>query len=182
MLSKEDVIRHTKQWVNEIVVKLNLCPFAKYEVEKDSIRYVVFEEGDIPKVLEFLMVECDKLDANKDIETSLLIFPQLFKSFDDYLDFVDMGTILLKESGYEGIYQLATFHPDYCFYGEDPSDNSNFTNRSPYPMLHLLRENSLEQAIDRFPLIESIPKRNIELMRSMDTEVLVNLLKACMKV
>lgn len=179
--SNDDVIRHTKKWVNDVVVGFNFCPFAKFEVDKDSIRYSVFEGGEEAQALEFLLEECDLLDSNENVETSLLLFPRHFASFDDYLNLVDMANALLEERGYEGVYQLATFHPEYCFFGEEPSDNSNYTNRSPYPTLHLLREESLEQALDRFPQIGSIPGRNIELTREMDAVFLKGLLQACYK-
>lgn len=126
-----------------------------------------------------LMLECDRLDTDTDIETTLLIYPHAFSLFDDYLDFLELAETLMCEQGYEGIYQLASFHPDYCFEGSYINDPANYTNRSPYPMLHLIRETSLEQAINCYPDPDNIPQRNIELTRSLGLTKLQNLLAAC---
>jgi hypothetical protein len=109
----------------------------------------------------------------------LLIFSTSLSHFDDYLDFLHVAEQLLSAQGYEGVYQLASFHPDYCFDGANIDDPANYTNRSPYPMLHLLRESSLEKAIDRHPHPEQIPAHNIALTRQLGLAKMQALLAAC---
>ncbi len=154
-------------WLTSFIIKYNICPFAKKEHDKGSIYYAVIESKNTALCLEAVFLECQRLDTEKEIETTLVIYPDHFTDFNDYLDFLSMAESLLTEQGYEGIYQLASFHPDYCFAGESQSDPANYTNRSPYPMLHLIRENSLENALKTFPQPELIPQRNIQLTRKM---------------
>ena len=113
------------------------------------------------------MVEVQWLDEHSETATTLLVFPTLFKNFDHYLDFVELAESMLVDQGYEGVYQLATFHPDYCFDGAEPDDAANYTNRSPYAMVHLLREESVEQAIAFYGDTDAIPERNIAKLTAM---------------
>ena len=132
--------------------------------------------------LQELIYSCEQLDRESDIETSLLILPNGLADFDDYLDFLDLANELMHKQGYEGIYQLASFHPDYCFDGVDAADASNFTNRSPYPMLHLIRESSLEKVLAHYPSPEEIPVRNINYTQTLGVNVLQQILKdVCVK-
>lgn len=169
-MTSERIIEQTKQWLRSFIIKYNICPFAKQEDDKDSIYYAVVEEKEINHCLESIFNQCQHLDQNPHIETILLIFPAYFGQFDDYLDFLSLAESLLNEQGYEGIYQLASFHPLYCFADEDPSDPANYTNRSPYPMIHLIREASLEQALQSYPNPELIPERNIKLTRKLGSK------------
>lgn len=171
----------TQSWLKTIVIDYGLCPFAKHELERGAIYFTVANDTDLEGCLLKLMQECDRLDTNPDIETTLLIFPDNFKVFDDYLDFLGLAEALLIEQDYEGIYQLASFHPDYCFAGSKQDDPSNYTNRSPYPMLHLLRESSIEQAVTHYPDAENIPQRNIDLTRKLGLAKMQALLAACYK-
>jgi len=152
------IIRQTQKWLSTVVIAHNLCPFAKREFENDRIYYAVIEAQGLEAQLEQVILECAALDINADRETSLLIFPNALFDFGDYLDMLDLATALFKEQGYEGIYQLASFHPEYCFEGAKPDDPANYTNRSPYPMLHILRETSVEQALKTYPNSEKIPQ------------------------
>lgn len=179
-LSSELVISQTKSWLKDVVIDLNLCPFAKFEVDRNAVRYHVDDKKDKKDMLEAVIDECRYLDNDENIETTLLIYPLQFSSFDSYLDFTDLANDLLAAQGYEGIYQIATFHPDYCFEGEPKEDPSNYTNRSPYPMLHFIREASLEETLNKFPNAESIPYRNIELTREVGADKMKSLLQACM--
>lgn len=172
-------INATQIWLKKLVIGYNFCPFAKREQERDSIRYSVDHHIDLETCLLKVMLECLKLDTDTSIETTLLIYTRAYQSFDDYLDFLAMAEALIDEQGYEGIYQIASFHPEYCFEGVSLDDPSNYTNRSPYPMLHLLREASIEQAINHHPDIESVPQRNIELARNLGLTKLQILLAAC---
>lgn len=174
----EKYIIQTKNWVQTVIIGLNFCPFASREFDKGSIRYSILK-GPIEHCLESLILECDLLEADKTVETTLLILPEGFEKFDFFLYLLDLASDLLADQGYEGIYQLASFHPDYCFAGVPAEDPANYTNRSPYPMLHLLREESLDKALEHHPDPEGIPLRNIELARKMGEEKLKNLRAAC---
>jgi hypothetical protein len=176
----EPFIRATQAWLTSIIIAHNICPFAQREQERGSIRFSVDQQTDIDACLLNLILECDRLDTDTDIETTLLIYAHAFKSFDDYLDFLAVAEDLLIDQGYEGIYQLASFHPDYCFEGASQDDPANYTNRSPYPMLHLLRETSIDRAVSSYPDVDNIPQRNIELTRSLGLAKLQTLLAACM--
>ncbi len=175
-MPNSNVIEHTQQWIEAIVVGLNFCPFAKRELRKHAVRFVLNENGDLQEGLEQLVAECEFLDAHPETETTLLILPNGFEDFLHYLDLTQLAEDLLTEQGYEGVYQVASFHPEYCFADADTDDAANYTNRSPYPMLHLLREASLDIAIDNFPDIDSIPETNMQKARSMGAHYFQNML------
>lgn len=156
-------IEATKQWLDEIIIELNFCPFAKKEFVNNTIHYHVSQQTQVKKALEELIAQCHFLKENAQLETSLLIYSDGFRAFERYLDLVDYGNDLLIESGFEGIFQLATMHPEYCFADEDFDDASNFTNRSPYPMLHIIREASMEKVLKVYKNPEQIPENNIAL-------------------
>ncbi len=172
-------IAATQAWLTNIIIAHGICPFAKREVERGSIRYSVDDNSDMENCLLTLTLECDRLDSDAAIATTLLIYPNSFSVFDDYLDFLDLAEALLAAQGYDGIYQLASFHPDYCFDGAKHNDPANYTNRSPYPMLHLLRESSIEHAISNYPHPETIPERNIALTRQLGLAKMQALLALC---
>ena len=167
MSNESAVIRQTQEWLEQVVIKLNLCPFAASPYNQQRIHYSVCRETDTGQRLRALMQEIDHLEDDAAIETCLLLFPDKALTFDAYLDLLAMANALLDECGYSGVFQLASFHPDYCFEGATMNDAANYTNRSPYPMLHLLREHSLEQAISNHPDTENIPARNIKKMRAL---------------
>ncbi len=173
------IAQETKNWVERVVMKYNICPFARREVERGSIRYTVIEESKIHMVLQAFIAECEQLDANPEIETTLFVLPRGFEGFYPYLDLVDMASDLLLEQGYEGVYQLATMHPDYCFDGEPMDEPSNYTNRSPYPMLHIIREKSMEHALANYNDPESIPERNIKFTQRKGSDFFAKLLSEC---
>ncbi len=166
----EQIISQTKTWLTSFIIKYNICPFAKQEYDRGSIHYAVINSNKTEHCLQAVISECLRLDAQADIETTLIIYPNHLSQFDDYLDFLSLAESLLIAQDYEGIYQLASFHPQYCFEGESPMDPANYTNRSPYPMLHLIREASLEHALKSFPHPESIPERNIKVTRELGIE------------
>jgi len=169
-------VEESKSWLEQVVIGHNFCPFAKQEFDQDKIRFVLSETGDIERALQTLISECERLDDIDEIETTLIIYSDMFSGFEDFLDFVDLANQLITMQGYEGIYQLATFHPDYCFAGESEDDAANYTNRSPYPMLHLIREQSLEKAVKHYPSPELIPENNIRLAREKGQAYFKNLL------
>lgn len=180
---EQEVIAQTEKWLRSVVIEHSFCPFAQREFAAGRIRYVVINGQGMANSLHALIEECEKLDQDASIETSLLVYPEAYQRFDDYLDLVAMAEDLLAEQGYEGIYQVASFHPDYCFDGEEESDAANFTNRSPYPVLHLLREASLEAALEAYPGDPTkIPERNIKLAREIGEPALRALFESCFKV
>lgn len=167
MMNRDNVIKKTQTWLQGFIVKLNICPFAKREIEGGGLKIHVADTPLLPSALEELLMELLFLDTNPSVATTLLVFPALFKDFFQYLDFVEYAELLLQEQGYEGTYQLATFHPDYCFAGTDFDDVSNYTNRSPYPMLHILREEDVEKAIAYYGDTTKIPENNIATMNKL---------------
>ncbi len=166
-MATKKIINKTKKWLTSFIIPYNICPFARQAYEQKGIYYSVVELKKIDQCLEAVFTEYQRLDIHQKIETTLIIFPHQFPLFIDYLDFLDLAQSLLIDQNYEGIYQLASFHPYYCFEGEAISDPANYTNRSPYPMLHLIRESSLEQALQSYPNPELIPERNIKLTREL---------------
>lgn len=164
------VIERTKNWIREIVIGLNFCPFARKPFKDELILYKVEDTSDRSIALESLIETCNYLEENPAMETALLIFPNGFSDFEEYLDLVDLSEKLLKAEGFEGVYQVASFHPNYIFAGSNEDDPANYTNRSPYPMLHLLREDLLEIAIDKHANVDDIPNQNIAKAQSLGLE------------
>ena len=177
----QNIIDQTQCWVKNIIVGHNFCPFAKRELERGSIRYSVNNNTDLESALQAMIDECVHLDDNNDIETTLLILSEGFQDFEKYLDLVELGEKLIDDQGYEGIYQFASFHPDYCFAGAEQDDPANYTNRSPYPMLHLIREASMEQALKNYPEPEKIPDRNVDHARELGLDEMKRQLDLCRK-
>lgn len=151
-----------REWVAEVVVGLNFCPFAHREVEKNRVLYVDSSAQSIESALADLAGAMQQLLEHEQIETTLLVLSQGFHDFDDYLDLLDYAQLTLREFNLEGTLQIASFHPDYQFADTADDDVSNYTNRAPFPVLHLLREVSLEKVLARYPNPEAIPERNIE--------------------
>lgn len=168
-----------RAWLETVVIGLDLCPFAAKPFRQDGIRFSICRSVDTARGLERLIEECRHLDTDLSINTTLLIYPHSLHEFDDYLDFLSLAETLLSEQGYDGIYQLASFHPDYCFADSDSDDPANYTNRSPYPILHLLREDSISEAIERHPDPENIPRRNIAFVRNLGKSHLHALIASC---
>ncbi|MFG6159483.1 DUF1415 domain-containing protein [Halomonas sp. 1390] len=174
--SRPDPLAATRAWVETFVVAHDVCPFAGREVARDSIRSVAVPARDREAALLTLFDECRHLEANPEVETTLLVLTEGLEDFDDYLDLLEIAEALLADQGYEGTFQLASFHPDYVFADAEPDDPANFTNRSPYPMWHLLREAGLERALEHHPDPEGIPARNVEAMRELGHEALAEAL------
>jgi hypothetical protein len=173
------VIEQTRQWIQDVVVGCNFCPFVSKELKADTIHYRVENGLEVADLRQALLDECRWLDEQPATETSLVIFPNALANFEDYLDFLEMAERLLVKRGYESVYQLASFHPLYRFADAAEDDPANYTNRSLYPMLHLLREASLEQALERYPDPEMIPERNVQLAREKGSAYLERLRAAC---
>lgn len=184
MPSSETIIAQTRCWVERAVVALNLCPFAKKPVEGEQVRYVVSRAENEETLLADMQQELEHLRATdpKLIETTVLIHPYVLNDFFDYNDFLAVVDAFLEETGYAGEFQVASLHPDYQFAGTEPDDAENYTNRSPYPVLHLLREALLEKAILSYARPDKIPERNIRTMETVGAEKMVQLLDECMKI
>jgi hypothetical protein len=169
---EDPVIQETRAWLEKAVIGLNLCPFAKPVHVAGRIRYAVSQAETPEALLADLFEELQTLAAADpgEIETTLLIHPRALADFLDYNDFLDDADAALEELDLVGEIQVASFHPRYQFAGTGPDDIENYTSRSPYPMLHLLREASVERAVAAFPDTDQIPERNIETLRSLGYE------------
>jgi hypothetical protein len=165
--SDDAVVAATRHWLTEAVIGLNLCPFAKAVHVKDQIRYVVSHATDMEGALTDLETELQTLmAADPDaVDTTLLIVPHALGDFLDYNDCLFFADRMLKQLRLEGIVQIASFHPQYQFEDSQPDDIENYTNRAPHPILHLLREDSIERAVQAFPDAEEIYERNQETLR-----------------
>jgi uncharacterized protein len=171
-MSREDPIAATRRWLERAVIGLNLCPFAKAVHAKGQVRYRL-SDADTP---EALLVDLgDELLRLRDtpaeeIDTTLLVHPRVLRDFLDYNDFLDDADALVAELDLEGVIQVASFHPDYQFAGAAPDDVGNFTNRAPFPTLHLLREDSVSRAVEAFPDPDAIVERNQDTLRRLGIE------------
>jgi len=175
------VIAETRAWVDRAVIGLNLCPFAKAPQVKGQVRYVVSDATEPEALLAHLIDELKLLaEAPPErIETTLLIHPQVLTDFADYNDFLAVADSAVDEFGLQGVIQVASFHPQYQFAGTAPDDVANATNRSPYPMLHLIREASIDRAVAAFPQAAAIFEANIATMQRLGAEGWAALQQQC---
>ena len=172
MTTAEEIVAATKRWLQQAVIGLDLCPFAKAVYVNDQIRYAITNADTPEALLEDLIGELQALVVADpaETETTLLIHPRVFDDFLDYNDFLGVAEETVADLGLEGILQVASFHPRYQFAGTEPDDIENYTNRSPYPMLHLLREESVERAVEAFPDTAQIYEKNIATLRQLGHE------------
>ena len=163
------VTDHTRQWLEKAVIGLNLCPFAKAPHVKNLVRISVSQARHLDGFLEDLDRELQLLADTppEQLETTLLVHPTLFADFLQFNDMLDTAEAAIADNGLEGIIQIAPFHPDFRFEGTEADDIGNYTNRSPYPTLHLIREDSIAKAAEAFPDAEAIFGRNIALLEKM---------------
>jgi hypothetical protein len=168
-MTDAEVLAATRQWLEKAVIGLNLCPFAKAVYVKNQVRLVVSKARHADDLLEELDRELDLLVATPadEIDTTLLIHPTLFEDFLDFNDFMEIAEGVVDEHELEGVVQLASFHPKFQFEGTEPDDLGNYTNRAPFAMLHLLREDSVERAVQAYPDAENIFSRNIETLNQL---------------
>ena len=165
----DDVLATTRHWLEAAVIGLNLCPFAKAVYVKNQVRLVVSQARHADDLLEELDRELDLLVATSsdEIDTTLLIHPTLFEDFLDFNDFLEVADGVVDEHALEGVIQLASFHPQFQFDGTSAEDISNYTNRAPFAMLHLLREASVERAVAAFPEADTIFEKNIATLEKL---------------
>ena len=164
-----DPIAETRRWLERAVIGLNLCPFAKAVHAKGQVRYVLSAATTPEGLLEQLAAELLVLRETPaaQVDTTLLVHPDVLGDFLDYNDFLEQADALVVELGLEGVLQVASFHPQYQFAGSEPDDIANYTNRSPHPTLHLLREDSVERAVAAYPDPDAIIDRNIETLTTL---------------
>ena len=165
----EAMIANTQAWLEKAVIGLNLCPFAKAVHVKRQVRYVVSDASTEDALLADLLQELEWLyDADpEEVETTLLIHPYVLNDFLDYNEFLEVADAAVSELELDGEIQVASFHPDYQFADSRPDDIENFSNRAPYPTLHLLRETSVAKAVAAFPDAARIYQHNIETLRAL---------------
>ncbi|HET6598648.1 MAG TPA: DUF1415 domain-containing protein [Burkholderiaceae bacterium] len=175
------VLSETRAWVERVVIGLNLCPFAKAPWARGQIRFVVSDATEPLPLLATLEAEMRRLiEADPaQVETTLLIHPQVLTDFSDYNDFLDLADAALEKLALDGVLQIASFHPDYQFAGTAPDDVSNATNRSPYPTLHLLREASVDRAVAAFPEAATIFEANVRTLKALGPDGWADVLSQC---
>ena len=179
LLSVDEITGTVRYWIESFVIDMNLCPFAKRELANKRVRFAVTDAVTEAHLLTTLQTELELLGNDPLVETTLLIHAHLLQNFSDYNQFLDHADSLLRQMKLEGVYQIASFHPDYQFEGTDAEDAQNYTNRSPYPLLHIIREASLERAIAGFEHVDQIPLRNIAHMNKLGQARLAELMQTC---
>ncbi len=166
------ITQQVDQWLNDVVIGLNLCPFAAKPQRNKQIKIFVSKATQEEALLEDILLQLIELSTTEPekLETTLVVVPNMLQDFWDYNFCIDWVEGLLKQQDWEGIFQVATFHPDYCFGGAAPEDDENLTNRSPYPIFHLIREESMEKVLKHYPDPESIPDTNIARVSALSEE------------
>ncbi|MCV6590728.1 MAG: DUF1415 domain-containing protein [Marinobacterium sp.] len=177
------VVEQTRNWVESVVVGLNLCPFAAPVIRQQSIRYAESAARDDESVIQDFLLELDRLQQTDEAElsTTLVIYPAVFEDFAHYLDLLSIMEDLLEQTGLDGIFQLASFHPDYLFDGVPEDDRSHWTNRAPYPTVHIIREGEMSRVLMHYKNPEQIPERNMGVLRNLSDEKLAELYPHLMK-
>ncbi len=175
--SNSQSVQLVDEWLTNVVIGLNLCPFAKKPYKQNQIRYAEITETSQAALTEALHDELTRLENSKEseIETSVLIITQQLSDFYEYNEFLEIADDLIDNNGWRGVFQIASFHPDYQFAGTAPSDKENLTNRAPFPLLHLIRESSLDKAVDAHPDVDSIPEQNIIKMNQLTKQQIAEL-------
>ncbi|MDB5337004.1 MAG: hypothetical protein JWN70_2623 [Planctomycetaceae bacterium] len=168
----ESVEQQVRQWVERIVIGLNLCPFAATPYKNGQVRITISEAATGETLLDDLRRELQLLKDSpvETLETTMIVVTRMLAEFDDYNQFLEDADILLQDEDWAVDYQIASFHPHYMFGGTRANDPGNLTNRSPWPILHILREASIDQALEEYPDPDSIPRRNVRLMKSLSRQ------------
>jgi hypothetical protein len=178
-MSDSPYVQATKKWFEKFVLALNLCPFAHKPAQEGKIRFVMSEARNADQLVRTLLPELMFLYDHEpdEWETTLIVHPHCLNNWDDFWDFLGIVEELIDEAGLTGIFQVVGFHPDYLFGGEEPGDASHFTNHSPFPTMHILREESLSGAVESHPDVEGIPVANVKKLRELGTGILGKKLK-----
>ncbi len=164
----QPIIDSVNYWLEQAVIGLGLCPFAQSACQKQGIRFAISDSEQGEQLLLDLYDECRHLEARQSLETTLLISPFCLNEFDEFNQFLDSVDKLLDFYDWQGVFQIASFHPEYQFAGTSKGDRDNWTNRAPYPILHILRESSLQGAVAGYPAVKDIPHLNIQRMQQLD--------------
>ncbi len=169
MTNNEIALKRTQNWLEDFVLGLNLCPFARHPFRNEKVHYVVYEGDNLENLTQIVVKELDFLNRVTPavVETTIIILLDALKDFDEYLDFLEVVEFVVEKLDMDVAFQIASFHPQYQFEGTDETDAENYTNRSPFPMLHLLREDSVTRAVEAFPEVGDIPARNIQTMNDL---------------
>lgn len=178
-VSDDVIIQQTSTWLRQVVIGCNFCPFAAKAVLEKRVRMRVCNSSDDETIYEMLHEELEYLDSNPDCETVLLILPNTYPEFEKFYDLYLGGEVLLGEVNYDLIFQLVSFHPQYLFVESELDDPANYTNRSPYPTIQILREDSIDEILESYPDIDQIPNRNIEYSRNKGLAYMQALLASC---
>lgn len=171
-LASDRFVADVARWLNEVVIGLNLCPFSGKPTRENRVRFFVSDAADDEILLQDLQQEMELLDEKpaSEIETTLVIVPDHLQDFFDYNQFLNWANQLLKRNRWVGVYQLATFHPHYCFAHAEPEDTENLTNRAPYPILHIIREASLEKVLEYYEGVGKVPENNKKCVEALSFE------------
>ena len=177
-VAQKEIVARTRFWLYKIVVGLDLCPFASAVINDQRMRLEVTDSSTLEATLAAVLGELDLLQQldESSIATSLLVFSHGFDDFDDFWSLVDIANELLQQVGLEGVIQIASFHPDYCFDGVPEDDVSHYTNRSPFPMLHFIREAQLSRVLENYPNPGEIPENNIRRLQELGKDEVLKLL------
>ncbi len=169
MIKTAQVESQVWQWLDKAVIGLNLCPFAKKPRANNQIKLVISQADNSNDLTNDLLAEFDFLTNTpaEQTDTTVIVIPNFLTDFTDYLHVLDVADMLIDQMGYRGTFQLASFHPNYQFDGTEPNDAENLTNTAPFPMLHLIREDSMEKVLSKYPDPESIPVNNIKMVQSL---------------
>lgn len=176
----EQVDRRVRAWLEQFVVGLNVCPFARPVVSSEALRVVVCEATQHQDITAAFMTELDLIQRSSEsmVATTLLAIPYALRDFEEYLDFIKEAESLLEAVGLSGVIQLASFHPEYQFEGEPAESAGHYTNRAPFALIHFLREEMMTRALDQFPDPEQIPLRNIQRLEAMGAATIKQMLKS----
>ena len=179
-MNDEKIITAVELWLQRFVIDLNLCPFARRVASQGNIRFSVSHALNEDELTQTLESELELLLATPAIETTLLIHPDVLNSFYDYNDYLNQAESLLNQKQFDGVFQIASFHPQYQFAGTATDDAENYSNRTPFPVLHLLREASVTKAIDDYPDIDMIPENNLQRLNEVSSKVLQQMWIDCL--
>jgi hypothetical protein len=175
----DHTVSAVQRWIDRFVVRLDLCPFARGALENGSVRFILSEASDEAQLLQALKDALELLSGDPNIETAFVVHPNVLADFYDFNQFLGDCDRLLVAMDLEGVFQIASFHPHYQFAQTEPADAENYSNRSPYPMLHILREQSVERAVGAYPDIDKVPDRNVETLNKIGVERLQLMWRAC---
>lgn len=173
-MNSADILNNTKAWLETIVIGMNFCPFARKPFESELVRLTCSAAEKDDDILEVVLEELNRLEdsSSSDLETTLIIFPDIYPDFEAFNSLLYVLNEMLVLEGFEGIFQIASFHPNYQFAGTEKHDVDNYTNRAPYPIIHLLREDSVSEALDKHPDPDNIPMQNIQRLQSLSEQEL----------